>query len=244
MPGSESSGIGDWDENGGEDGEWDEDGDRDEDRSEGGDWDEDGDRSLPCSRSRMPVADRGRILVSTHLFPSTPSLEGAHPSGLGMDPGIPLPRQDGQQPMGSVGGSEQERGHGLSSQLTSPSWKNQGSASPASPFWDPMALAQALHGHGHPMGMGGRSHLAGATGTGLSLRNEALAVLHLPALVVAVCGDQGPEGVLGGSGGIWGVQGDFGGPAKVHTLTDGAAPTLGVEGVGAHDGAFQRRAGH
>lgn len=54
------------------------------------------------------------------------------------------------------------------------------------------------------MGMGGRSHLAGAAGTGLSLGNEALAVLHLPALVVAVCRDQGPEGVRR-------AQGDFGG---------------------------------
>lgn len=59
------------------------------------------------------------------------------------------------------------------------------------------------------MGMGGRSHLAGAAGTGLSLRNEALAVLHLPALVVAVCRDQGPEGVSEGSGRFWGIQGNF-----------------------------------
>lgn len=43
-----------------------------------------------------------------------------------MDLGIPLPGQGGQQPTGSVWGSEQEWGHGLSSQLTSPSWENRG----------------------------------------------------------------------------------------------------------------------
>lgn len=94
------------------------------------------------------------------------------------------------------------------------------------------------------MGMGRRSHLAGAAGTGLSLGNEALAILNLPALVVAVCRDQGPEGVLGGSGRFWGGSGRFWRPARAHTLTDRAAPTLGVEGVGAHNGTFQGRAGY
>lgn len=122
----------------------------------------------------------------------------------------------------------------------------QGSASPASPSRDPMALAQALHGHRHPMGMGRGSHLAGAAGTGLSLGNEALAVLHFPALVVAVWGYRGPEAVFGEFEGDFGrFRGILGNPPpRARTLTDGAAPTLGVEGVGAHDGTFQRRAGH
>lgn len=188
MPGDESSGIGDWDENGGEDGDW--------------DGDEDGNRSLPFSRSWMPVADGGRILVSTHLFPRTPSPEGTHP----------VPGDGSRDPITWAGWAAAHGQHGglragagawplLTAHLSK--LGKQGSASPASPSWHPMA--QALHGHGRPLGMGwGRSHLAGAAGTGLSLGNEALAVLHLPALVVAVCREQGPEGVLGGSGGFWG----------------------------------------
>lgn len=227
MPGGESPGTGDWGEDG--DGAWD----------EGEDGDED--RSLPCSRSRAPVADGGRILVSTHLFPRTPSPEGARPSTWGWIRGSHYLGRVGSSPWAAWGA--QSRSGGTASPHSSPLQAGKtGSSQPCRSF--PGSSGPGTGTPGPSRGNGWGSHLAGAAGAGLALGNEALAVLHLPALVVAVWRDRGPEGVLGARGDLGRLRRILGTPPRARTLTDGAAATLGVEGVGAHDGTFQRRAGH
>lgn len=121
-----------------------------------------------------------------------------------------------------------------------------GVSHPRHPFPGPLC-----HRDGYPVGTGTPRasapvpppHLAGTAGARLSLGGEGLAIPHLPALVVAVCGERGSAQCGGRCQGMMGV------PRSPHqapalTVTDGAALALGVEGVSAEDGAVHGRAGH
>lgn len=196
-------------------------------------------RGTGTGTRRRPAAGAGRLRLTERCFKPAPTPAGpptptwGAPAGQGgAVPGHPpLPGQGGQQAAGSAGGSAQERGHSLFSQLTSPSWRRG-----AKHHYPPprCLLPPPVHPPGH------LAHLAGTAGAGLALGGEALAVHHLPPLVVAVCGEWD-----GARRGVVGVSGSPRCPLfPVPTVTDGAALALGVEGVGAEDGTVHGRAGH
>lgn len=127
----------------------------------------------------------------------------------------PLPGQGGQQAAGSAGGSAQDWGQSLFSQLTSPSWgAKAGSATPS---------RSPLSPHRSPR------HLAGAAGTGLSLGGEALPIHHLPTLVVAVWGVQSTT--QPGAGGSQGAgTGSHGSPLGSYRYRRGSTRPRGGRG--------------
>lgn len=98
---------------------------------------------------------------------------------------------------------------------------------------------EAVPGRAAPVSPG-PAYLARALGTRLIVQGEHLAVHHLPSLVVAICGGRGDRAMrakaqLGAS--------DIGVLVPL-TSADRAAFPVGVERVGAGDGAVHRGAGH